>query len=135
MIESELLHYGYLFILVGTVYVVAFMRGMPEGEARALAFFSLVLAIVSLVLANRSFSPSLVAAFRRPNPALAWVLLAVAAILALTLLWPLARDIFRFGPLHADDLAATLAAGMLVLIVLELLKPFCSGRRAARGAP
>ena len=46
-------------------------RGMPEAEVRALAFFSLVLTIVSLIFVNRSFSASLVTALRRPNPALA----------------------------------------------------------------
>ena len=30
----------------------------------------------------------------------------------------------RFGPLHLDDLAMTLAAGFAVLACLELLKPF-----------
>ena len=95
---------------------------MPEDEARALTFFSLVLSIISLILVNRSFSTSLVAAFRRPNPALAWILLAVTAILGLSLLWPIASALFRFGPLHADDLALTLAAGIIVLIVLETLK-------------
>jgi Ca2+-transporting ATPase len=95
---------------------------MPEDEARALTFFSLVLSIISLILVNRSFSTSLVTAFRRPNPALAWILLAVTAILGLSLLWPTASALFRFGPLHADDLALTLAAGIIVLIVLETLK-------------
>ena len=27
-------------------------------------------------------------------------------------MWPVARDLFRFGPLHADDLALTVAAGI-----------------------
>ena len=72
---------------------------------RALAFFSLVVAIVSLILVNRSFSASLLTALRRPNRTLAAVLSAVAAILALTLLWPSASKLFAFGPLHADDLA------------------------------
>jgi len=43
-------------------------------------------------------------------------------ILGLSLLWPAASALFRFGPLHADDLALTLAAGIGVLIVLETLK-------------
>ena len=81
---------------------------MPEEEVRALTFFSLVLTIVSLIFVNRSFSASLVTAFRRPNPALALVLLAVTTMLGLTLLWPFASDLFRFGPLHLDDLALTL---------------------------
>ena len=46
---------------------------------RALAFFSLVVAIVSLILVNRSFSASLLTALRRPNGTLAAVLSAVAA--------------------------------------------------------
>jgi Ca2+-transporting ATPase len=89
---------------------------------RALTFFSLVLSIVSLILVNRSFSTSLVAAFRRPNPALMWILLGVATILGLSLVWPAASALFRFGPLHADDLALTVAAGFFVLVVLETLK-------------
>jgi len=89
-----------------------------------LAFFSLVLTIVGLIFVNRAFSASLITAFRRPNQALAWVLLAVAGVLALTLLWPFASDLFRFGPLHLDDLALTLGAGIVVLVGLEILKPF-----------
>ena len=96
---------------------------MPETEVRALAFFSLVMTIVGLIFVNRSFSASLITAFRRPNPALVSVLISVAAMLGLTLLWPFAQGLFRFGPLHWDDLALTLAAGVLVLSFLEFLKP------------
>src|SRR6185312_6797019 len=53
---------------------------------------------------------------------LALILLTVTVILSLSLLWPAASALFRFGPLHADDLALTLAAGIVVLIVLETLK-------------
>ena len=106
---------------------------MPETEVRALTFFSLVVTIVSLIFVNRSFSASLVTAFRRPGRVLAWVLLAVMAMLSLTLLWPLASGLFRFGPLHVDDLALTLAAGVFVLGTLELLKP--SGGRGCSHEP
>jgi Ca2+-transporting ATPase len=122
----SLLQGAFTFILVATIFVVAFRRGMPEDETRALAFFSLVLAIISLIFVNRSFSASVIKALKRPNPALAFVLLAVAAILGLSLLWPLVSALFRFGPLHLDDLALTLGAGTLLLVVLELLKPLWS---------
>jgi P-type Ca2+ transporter type 2C len=82
----------------------------------------MVLTIVSLIFVNRSFSTSLVTALLRPNSALGWVLLVVPTMLGLTLLWPFARGLFRFGPLHWDDLALTLGAGALVLVGLELLK-------------
>jgi Ca2+-transporting ATPase len=122
LIGWNVLHGGVAFGVVAIIFVTALQRGMPEDEVRALTFFSLVLVIVSLILVNRSFSTSLVAAFRRPNPALAWILLAIASILGLSLLWPTASALFRFGPLHADDLALILAAGVIVLIVLETLK-------------
>ena len=107
------------FALVGTIFVVALRRGMPEDEVRALTFFSLVLTIVALIFVNRSFGASPLVALRRPNPVLAFVLVAVAAMLGVALLWPVARDLFRFGPLHADDLSLTFGAGVLVLAVLE----------------
>ena len=122
LIGWSILQGGLAFGLVGAIFVIALHRGMAEDEARALTFFSLVLSIVSLILVNRSFSASLVAAFRRPNLALAWILLTVTVILSLSLLWPSASALFRFGPLHVDDLALTLAAGVVVLTVLETLK-------------
>jgi Ca2+-transporting ATPase len=95
---------------------------------RALAFFSLVVTIVSLIFVNRSFSASIVMALRRPNRTLAGVLVAVTTMLGLTLRWPFASGLFRFGPLHADDLSVTLAAGALVLAALELVKRLWRGR-------
>ena len=110
------------FAVVGAIYTMAYRRGMPENEVRALTFFSLVAAIVALIFVNRRFSASIMAAWRRRNRALKVVLLGVAAILTLTLAWPAAAQLFRFGPLHAGDLALALGAGMVVLLTLEFLK-------------
>jgi len=110
------------FGLVAAIFVLAFRRGMPENETRALAFFSLVTAIIALIFVTRSFSSSLWRALFSPNRALKFVLLGVTVMLALTLMWPFASELFRFGPLHGDDLVLTVAAGVAVLGVLELLK-------------
>jgi len=124
LIGWSLLQGAFALVLVSAIFLEASRRGMPEVEVRALTFFSLVLAIVGLIFVNRSFSASLVTALRRPNPALAWVSVSVTAMLGLTLLWPVASDLFRFGPLHADDLSLTIGAGLVVLAGLELLKPY-----------
>jgi Ca2+-transporting ATPase len=110
------------FTLVGTIFVIASKRGMPADEVRALAFFSLVLSIVSLILVNRSFSTSFIMAIRRPNTMLAWILAIVFIILTLSLMVPAVRDLFRFGPLHIDDIGLSLGAAAVVLLVLELAK-------------
>ncbi len=81
LISWSVLQGGLAFGLIGAIFLIALQSGMPDDEVRALTFISLVLSIVSLILINRSFSTSLIAAFRRPNPTLAWILLAVTAIL------------------------------------------------------
>jgi P-type Ca2+ transporter type 2C len=123
LMSWSLLQGGLVLALVAGIFLVGLGRGMPEGEVRALTFFSLVLSIVGLILVNRSFSASLLTALRRPNASLAAVLAAVAAMLCLTLLWPWAQALFRFGPLHGDDLTVTVGAGAAVLIILEFAKP------------
>jgi len=110
--------------LVGGLYVAAVLRGMPETEVGALTFFALVFASISLVFVNRSYGASLIKALLRPNRVLALVLAGVVLMLSLTLLWPFARGLFHFGPLHADDLLVTLGAGAAALLILDIVKLF-----------
>jgi Ca2+-transporting ATPase len=101
---------------------------MPEDEVRSLCFAALVLTAVALTLVNRTFSASPLAALRRPNATLVAVLLGAGAILAGVLLVPPLAALFRFGPLHADDLAVAAVSAVGVLVALEALKPLLAGR-------
>ena len=126
---------GLALVLTGGVMVTANRYGMPASEVRALTFFSLVLVIVSLIFVNRSFSTSLVEAFTRPNRTLVIIVVFVTSVLALSLVWPAAADLFRFGPLHPDDLAVTAVAALISLVLLELSKfPLRRRVRASGGA-
>jgi Ca2+-transporting ATPase len=116
------------FAMVAAVFIIGYRRGLADNELRALAFATLVWVILGLIFANRSFSASLIAAITRRNAALAFVLLAVNAMLALVLFWPSARDLFRFGTLHIDDVLLFSGAGIVVLLALELLKLFRTER-------
>jgi Ca2+-transporting ATPase len=119
------------FACLAVIYLVALRRGMAENEIRALMFFALVITIVGLIFVNRSFSASLLTAITRPNRSLLIIVVAVAAMLGGSLLWPFATGLFRFGPLHLDDLSVTVGAGLAVLVCLELLKPLW--RRQLKG--
>jgi len=112
----------FAFAIMASIYMMGFRRGMPETGNRALAFFSLVTAILALIFVDRSFSASVLTAVSRPNRTPKFVFLGVAATSYIALTWPLARDLFLFGPLHANDLALTVAAGIVVLCFLEFLK-------------
>ena len=75
-----------------------------------------------LILVNRSYGASLVAALFRPNLTL-WVTFGVTvALLTTTLVVPQVRDLFRFGPLHGHDLIVILAAAAFTVMVLEMIK-------------
>jgi Ca2+-transporting ATPase len=109
-------------VFVAATYIVSVRRGMSDGEVRALAFVTLILANFALVLSNRAFSTSLKAVFGRRNPALRWVLLSSMVLLAIALFWPPARALFHFGPLHGDDLAVSFGISIALFAVLEVIK-------------
>ena len=111
-------------IIVIGVFWVSLTRAMPETEMRALCFFALVLCVLALVLVNRSFSASLRSAFAQPSLALIAVLGFVTIVLAASLSLGPIREIFRFGPLHGDDLLIVMLSGAALLLVLEAFKLF-----------
>ena len=86
----------------------------------------------SIVLVNRSLSASVFAAFTRPNAALWWVVAAAAAILAGVILFPPARELFHFGPLHGDDITVALAFGLIALLLIQLTKRIAQPFSAVR---
>jgi P-type Ca2+ transporter type 2C len=111
-------------IPLGFVYWAGIRRGMPEGDVRALTFVSLVLVDLGLVLVNRTFAASPFRATGQRNRALWWVSAVTVALLALVLVWPSGRTLFRFGPLHGDDLLLVATVVVSVVTVLEVLKRF-----------
>ncbi len=123
------------FGVLAALYLLALSRGMPENEVRALTFISLVLVNLGLVLVNRSFSSSLADALRLNNRALFRVTAITLALLGLILAWAPARDTFRFGILHADDLAVTLAATCGLILLLESVKHFWRRRQPTSFPP
>ncbi len=108
--------------LVVAVYALALARRQGEQEVRALAFSTLVVANLSLILTNRSWSRTILAALRVPNPALWWVIGGAAGLLGLVLYLPFLRALFRFAALRLEDLLVAVLAGLLSVLWFEALK-------------
>jgi len=102
--------------------------------ARTLTFVTLVVAFVVVILVNRSSTRSLLAMLRVPNPAVRWVLLGASSFLALALLVPFLRRLFRFAPLHLPDLLLSLGAGVACVSWFEAVKRV-RRRRGEGGGP
>ena len=108
-----------LFVIALAV-LLGRLRQMPEAEIRALAFGVLVLADFGLILTNRSIEGSVLGVFRKPGTSLIVLVSVVAFVLGVALAWRPAQSLFRFGPLHLDDLAICAGLGMLALVLFEV---------------
>ena len=101
---------------------------------RELVFLSLIVSIVALILANRSFDTSLLHAFTRKNVMLRYVLGAVAAVMVLTVVVPAFRALLKFGSPDWTYGAAAFGIGGVLLFALELLKPLANRQSDANSA-
>jgi Ca2+-transporting ATPase len=106
------------------VFVIARELGQSTRAARALTFTTLIIANLGLILANRSWSRTILATLRAPNAALWWVVGGTVVFLGLALFIPALRGLFNFGVLHAVDLLISLAAGSVSILWFEMLKWF-----------
>ncbi|MEA5535488.1 cation-translocating P-type ATPase [Crocosphaera sp. XPORK-15E] len=112
---------GVLLILV-IIFAIAFYRGKGEQEARAFAFTTLIVANLSLILTNRSWSKTILTTVQAPNPALWWVIGGAIVFMGLVLYIPFLRHLFRFSTLHPLDLGICLVGGMISILWFEWLK-------------
>ncbi len=107
---------------IGGVLLWAWRGGAVEPQLRAVTFFALVAVILSLVLVNRSFSPSIAGAMLRPNRAFAAVVAMVLLVSGLAQFAAPVSGLLRLVPVGpAHGLAAALS-GVLVLVLLETFK-------------
>ncbi|MDI1301294.1 MAG: cation-translocating P-type ATPase [bacterium] len=113
-----------VLLLSMTVFGIALSQHLGEGEARALAFITLVVANIALIFTNRVRHLTLLASLRIPNPSL-WLITGAAALcLGAILAFPLTRELFRFALPDRGALILAVVAGLAGIVWFELFKLF-----------
>ncbi len=111
--------------LAVTVAVYLFVRHDHADEAaRTLAFLTLVICNLGIILSNRSLSRSGFSMLREKNEAFKWVVTGTVAVLILILIVPFFRKLFRFGTVTCEDFALAVAGACMAVALMELVKVF-----------
>jgi Ca2+-transporting ATPase len=123
-----------LAVLVAAVSLFGWaLAAHGEPVARALAFATMVLGNLGLILLNRAGTRSLLATLRLPNRPQSWVNAGAVGFLVLALGVPAVRDLFGFATPHPELLALSVAGALLSLgvanVARHLLAP-AEGRRS-----
>jgi Ca2+-transporting ATPase len=119
---SLLQGFSVLVVLLAVFWMAGLLGHAENDTRRALVFTALVVANLSLILTNRSWSRGILSMLKEPNPALWWVVGGTAIMLTIVLNVPFVRGLFHFNPLHAADVALCVAAGVASVLWFELLK-------------
>jgi Ca2+-transporting ATPase len=122
-------------MLVLGVLAFAVGRQYDENRSRTLAFSTLILGTLGLILANRSSSRSVRGALQAKNPALWWVVGGALCLLLFSLALPPLRTVLRFAAPSVLDLCVIFGTGIVALLGFEALKvlaPDADGQPAPR---
>jgi P-type Ca2+ transporter type 2C len=116
-----------LLAVIGALYVWGERLGVRPEAVLEVSFLALVLGLLGLVQANRSFAGGL-AAFGRWNRPFLGVICILGVTVTVIMGWPQARRLFQFAPVDWRDLAIALGAGATSVVLLVLAKFAMSAR-------
>ncbi len=123
-----------VLLIVLAVFRISLRRGQDEFVARALAFTTLIIANLGLILTNRSWSRTTTATLSSPNAALWWIVGGALLFLGLVLYVPVLRQMFHFATPRLIDLLVSLVAGVFSILWFEVVK-MLNGKRQKPASP
>lgn len=122
MIVISLLQGVVVLIIVMGVYSIAILRELGVNEARTLAFTSLIVANLGLIMTNRSWTRTIFASIKTPNTAVLWIFCGAIIFMSIILFVPAIREIFKFSYLHVIDILICITAGVISIVWFEIFK-------------
>ena len=113
-------------VLVATfaLLIISTKSGRSEIEVRSIAFTSLVLSNLLLIIVNLSWRKNIFQIIESPNRALGIVVIAAIACLASILYIPVLSNLFHLSPLHMTDIFTIVPVVLVSTIWFEVFKLF-----------
>lgn len=114
-------------LLMGMVFAVYFLslkEGHTDGETRAIAFSSLIIGNLFLILTTISKTRNYIDVLLEKNMALLIILFIATALMCMAIYFPYLRTIFSFDYPGFSHFNLAVAGALAVLFVLETIKMF-----------
>lgn len=110
------------FLAVAGVFWYSLKTAGSESEARTLAFITLVISNLGIILVNRSWTKSIFASLKVKNTAIAWVVSGTIIFLGMVVYVPVLQSIFHFSYMHLNDVVTSLSLGVVSVAWFEVVK-------------
>jgi Ca2+-transporting ATPase len=113
-----------LLMMVVAVYYISLRENHTEGEIRAIAFSSLIIGNIFLILTNLSKTRSFFSVFTERNFAVLIILFTAFAMLILIISVPYLQKIFYFEFPGFSHFVTSIIGAIIVIAILEIIKYF-----------
>jgi len=111
-----------ILIVTMVVYLVGLHMGFEAKEVRAMAFTTLIVSNIAVILTNRSWIDHIFKIIATPNKAVLWVVGGAVFFLMLILNVPFFLDLFQFSKLSLINILICSLAGMTTISWFEIYK-------------
>lgn len=108
--------------MVFAVYLLSLQEGHTAGETRAIAFSSLIIGNIFLILTTISKTRNYIDVLLEKNIALLVMLFIATALMIMVIYFPYLRTVFSFDYPGFSHFNLAIAGGLVVLSILETIK-------------
>lgn len=111
-----------ILVICLIVYLTGLHLGLEAKQVRTMAYTTLIISNIAVILANRSWTDHIFRIIATPNKAVLWVIGGAVFFLALILNLPFFLDLFQFQKLSLMQIIICSLAGASTIIGFEIYK-------------
>jgi len=111
-----------ILIVTLAIYLLGLHLGYEASEVRAMAFTTLIVSNIAVILTNRSWTDNIFRIIFTPNRAVLWVVGGAIFFLILILNIPFFLHLFQFQRLKLINLIICVLAGLFTIVWFEIYK-------------
>lgn len=111
-----------ILIITLIVYFTGINLGFGNNEVRTMAFITLIVSNISIILTNRSWTDNIFGIITTPNKAVSWVVGGALFFMVLILSIPFFLELFQFQRLSPVNIIICSISGICSMIWFEIYK-------------